>query len=497
MMWKGNMASQPRELLSVGIDVGTTTSQVVFSRLSVRDSARPGMVPRIDVTAKSVCYVGEPLATPLQGPDEIDTEGVAALVSGEFRAAGVEPGHVETGAVIITGETARARNGDAMLDALSDLAGDFVVTVAGPNLEAQIAGRGSGAAAYSAEHFTQVTNIDVGGGTANAAIFRLGEHRSSSGMAVGGRQIQIEQTTGRILHLAPPGAKLAEALGLELAAGRLADLGVLRRFCDVMAELVIDLATGRTSDVGDSLQLTPPLQDAGASKALFLSGGVGACYYDAAAADTLADVTRYGDVGPLLAESLRQSSRLQQLRVIRPSETTRATVLGAATQTVTLSGSTIWAERHLLPLRNLAVVRPDVNGPLTQPDELTTAIQHAVRRWDAEGDGRVAVALDLPSELDFETLQAVVTGVGGYAHASLDPGQPLIVVSERDYAQVLGQTLKGMRPELPLVVIDQVALGEGDFIDIGEPMLGGRVVPLSVKTLVFYRDLPRRNERCS
>jgi len=153
-----------REVLSVGIDVGTTTTQVVFSRLVLHDVARPGQVPRIQVDEKDVVHHGEVHLTPLLGPDEVDAAALADLVRAEYARAGVAPSAIETGAVIITGETARTRNADAILAALSKAAGDFVVTVAGPNAEAQIAGRGSGVARWSADHYEQVTSVDVGGG---------------------------------------------------------------------------------------------------------------------------------------------------------------------------------------------------------------------------------------------------------------------------------------------------------------------------------------------
>jgi ethanolamine utilization protein EutA len=119
--------------------------------------------------------------------------------------------------------------------------------------------------------------------------------------------------------------------------------------------------------------------------------------------------------------------------------------------------------------------------------ELAQAIREAVGRWDSLREGAVAVALDLPGTLDYGTLSSIAAGLAEYASSDLPPGRPMVAISHRDYAQALGQTVKGMRPDLPLVVIDQVGLGEGDFIDIGRPVLDGRVVPLSVKTLVFYR----------
>jgi ethanolamine utilization protein EutA len=481
------MSASPRDLISVGIDVGTTTTQIVFSHLSIQDTARAGQAPRIRIQSRAVIYQSPIHFTPLLSEDEVDVAALSELVRKEYLRAGVSPSQIETGAVIITGETARAQNADAILQALSDLAGDFVVTVAGPNVEAQIAARGSGAAAYSAEHYTQVVNVDVGGGTANAAIFRIGEHISSSAMAVGGRQIEIEHSSGIIRHIPPPGRTIIRALNLPLREGGEADLPTLRRFCDAMADLIVDLATGQTSDLGQKMQLTPPLREAENTRVFFLSGGVATYYYDPVEITTLADVTIHDDVGPLLAQSLRLNPRLQALNVQRPKQTLRATVLGAASQTVTLSGSTIWAERVILPLRNLPVIRPHIDHDPLSPGAIADAIRYAVQRWDIDPRQRaIALAMDLPELMDYDVLQTLAQGVVQYAADQLTPTRPLVLIVERDYAQALGQTIKALRPEAPLVVIDQVGLGEGDFIDIGEPMLDGRVVPLSVKTLIFY-----------
>lgn len=480
------MAGTSRELLSVGIDIGTTTSQVVFSRLALRQAARVGQVPRFEVDATSLLYVGPTHCTPLVGPDEVDVDALAALVAGEYAAAGIDRAKVETGAVIITGEAARTHNADALLTALADFAGEFVVTVAGPNLEAQIAGRGSGAASYSADRYTQVTNLDIGGGTTNAAVFRMGEHLSSSAMAVGGRQLEIEAASQVVRRLAPPGAAIVAATGLPIVVGQAVDLHALRRFCDVMADLVVDLLEGTESDLGRAVSLTPPLRGAAASTATFLSGGVARCYYEGTPASSVTEVAAYGDVGPLLAQSLRANRRLQQHTVRRPPETIRATVLGAATQTVALSGSTIWTDREVLPLRNLPVVTPHLDAGVLHPDALADALRQAVARWDAAGGQTVAVVLEIPPRLPYEDLTTIAKGVAAYA-ADLPVTAPLVLVTQHDYAQVLGQTLQAFLPTTPLVVVDQVGLGEGDVIDIGTPVMGGRVVPLSVKTLVFYR----------
>lgn len=304
-----------RELLSVGIDVGTTTSQVVFSRLTVRNAHRVGMVPRIEVDARAVVHQSPPHPTPLRGPDEVDVEQLLTIVREEFAAAGVTPDDVETGAVIITGETARTKNAEAILAAVSGLAGDFVVTVAGPNLESQIAGRGSGAAAYSAQEYTTAVNVDIGGGSSNAAVFRSGRHVASAAIMVGGRQLTLDPATGVVTHLAPPGRAIVAARGIDLAEGRRAGLGALRELSDAMADHIVDLLLGEPGGLPAGVALTPPLPPLGREvTAVFLSGGVGRAYYDGDPAGSLAEIAAYGDLGPLLAHSLRHNPRLGRCR---------------------------------------------------------------------------------------------------------------------------------------------------------------------------------------
>ncbi|MBI4928893.1 MAG: ethanolamine ammonia-lyase reactivating factor EutA [Anaerolineae bacterium] len=480
------MGQALRQLLSVGIDVGTTTTQVVFSRLVLQDVARPGQVPRIQVEAKSILYKSPIYFTPLTSPDEVNAEALKAIIRQEYRSAGIAPSQVETGAVIVTGEIARTQNADAILQAISDLAGDFVVTVAGPNVESIIAGKGSGAASYSSVHFAQVTHIDIGGGTANAVIFRSGEFLSASAMAVGGRQLVIERTSGIVRHIPPPGKKIIEALNLPIQVGRQVDMQVLEAFCACMADLVADLAMGVESSLSSAFYLSAPLKHANQSRVLMFSGGVGTYFFHPVPINTLSDVLIHDDVGPLLASALRVNPRIQHFKLVEPEETLRATVMGAACQTITLSGSTIWAETELLPLRNLPVVRPRIAN-LQSSIDISEACFLAAQRWETSDDqGQIAMVIDFPEKIDYPALQVLASGILQYARARKDASAPIVLILEHDYAQVLGQSIKAMSPGLPVVAIDQVGLDEGDFIDLGMPILGGRVVPLSVKTLIFY-----------
>src|SRR3990170_525895 len=191
--------SDLREVLSVGLDIGTTTTQVVFSRLHLADLSRMAALPRagvgprvplIRVAEKEILYQSPVHFTPLRSRDEVDGEALERIVREEYRCAGIRPEQIETGAVVVTGEIAKKKNAAEILDRLGGLAGEFVVTVAGPRLEAMMAGRGSGAAAWSREHYARVINVDVGGGSANAAVFELGEFLAAAGMSIGGGGLQ-------------------------------------------------------------------------------------------------------------------------------------------------------------------------------------------------------------------------------------------------------------------------------------------------------------------
>ncbi len=474
-----------RSLLSVGIDVGTTTTQVVFSRLGLADVARPGQIPRMAITERQILYQSPIFMTPLRDRETVDADKLNEIIRGEYAAAKVEPAQVETGAVIITGETARKKNADEILRALSGLAGEFVVSIAGPHVESLIAGRGSGAALYSQTHYTSVTNLDIGGGSANSVIFRSGEYVAAAAMNFGGRILEIDHPSGRVRHIAASAAHILQDCGLDLKVGDTASLADLRRFSDRIADLAVELIEGHTSPLADKIYLTPPSKTSGRGTVLMFSGGIGHIYYHPVKIEAIRDLTVFDDFGPLLAESLRNHPGLAAYEIVPPAESMRATVLGASTQSITLSGSTIWAEREILPLRNVPVVHPQLESA-QGPAQLVEAIQDVVRRWDLDVSGDpFAISIDLEKALDYAALIELAVGLGEFSR-SLPAHMPLVIIIQRDYAQALGQTIKGMLPGRPLLVIDQVGLMEGDFIDIGAPLMDGRVVPLSVKTLVFY-----------
>jgi len=469
-------------ILSVGIDVGTSTTSVVFSRLTLDNLAGAFSVPRIEITAKEIVYRSPVHETPLARPDAIDGEALRTLVLDEYARAGFTPSEVRTGAAIITGETARAENAEEVLAALSEVAGDFVVATAGPHLEAVLAARGAGVDAYSERVSDVVANVDVGGGTSNIAVYHFGKLLGTTCLDIGGRLVRV--AGGRVTHVAAPVRRVAEHLGLTVAPGADADVDRLTALTRAMAhQLAMALSLAPRDSLHATLYTTgcEPLPAVLSPGVLCFSGGVA----DLIEAPRSADPFRYGDVGPLLGAAIAEDSAFRLVQRHRAAETIAATVVGAGIHTTEVSGATIEFARSLLPLQNVPIIR--VPDDRSDPDSLSEEIER--RLWllhPEQPDETVALAFSGEHVDSFEDVQATANAIIKGARTVLTGPNPLVIVLERDRAKVLGQslaTLRGRRDDV--VCIDGVQTISGDYIDIGQPVGAGRAVPVVVKTLVF------------
>ncbi len=461
-------------ILSVGIDIGTSTTQLIFSRLHLENQAAAFTVPRFAITEKEILYRSQIHFTPLLSDTVIDTEGVRAIVDEEYCAAGIDRSRIDTGAVIITGETARKDNAREVLQALSGYAGEFVVATAGPDLESVLAARGASIDRYSDSHACCVLNFDIGGGTSNLALFCRGELSGAGCVNVGGRLIKLDPA-GRITYLSPV---LAGRFPLQV--GQVvtpADLS------DVIAELVqaLEEAGGlRPHSAVLEHYLTTGAIDLPAQPIFSFSGGVADLIYDDSTTDWLA----YGDIGVLLGRAIR-ASRLFAATHIRGSETIRATVVGAGAHTTDVSGSTIRYKGAALPVKNLPVV--SVTDAEDSPELLPVRI-HERLAWHCE-DGIYSPAVLALSGRSFQRFaqvlslaEAIVEGARDYLQAGLT----LYVCVEQDMAKALGQSLLALLPEPKrLVCIDSLQLQTGQYLDIGTPVADGSVLPVVIKTLIF------------
>ena len=474
-------------MMSVGIDIGTSTTQLVFSRIEIENLAGGASVPRVQIVDKQVTYRSGIYFTPLLSADTIDGEKVREIVASEYEKAGIKPEELSAGAVIITGETARKENAKTVLENLSGYAGNFVVATAGSDLEGIIAGKGAGAAAISKDRVIRVANFDIGGGTTNAVVFEGGEVFGTSCLDVGGRLVKLNREGRHIEYIAPKIAKLAESLGLDLRAGHIASLSALRSLVSRMAAFLDEL-TGLAPE-SEFLDLMLTSKRFGKNilplGGVTFSGGVADSVY---AEEEPGDVFRYGDIGIILGQAIRETRLFKETAVLSPAETIRATVVGAGTHVVDVSGSTISYSANVFPLKNLPVLKMSPEDESDGYARLGRRIAEKLQ-WYKDGDGYQEVAIGLrgvraPS---FDLVGRIGRQILEGVKDALPKWKRLVVVVEEDMAKALGGAIAGAMGEsmTDIVSIDSVSVENGDYIDIGQPVGKGRVVPVVVKTLVF------------
>ena len=441
-----------RTLLSVGLDVGTTTTQLIVSRLTVENKASSFAVPQMKITDRELLYTSPVHFTPLKGHNLVDGQAIRDLVEEEYRKAGITPEMVDTGAVIITGETSRKENAGEVLSALSKIAGDFVVATAGPHLESVLAAKGAGAVELSEKVQLPVLHMDIGGGTSNLALIRDGKIERTGCLNVGGRLIKFDPQ-GTITYLSP----VLEGF-TEYRPGQTPTLEELERLADLLANVLAQaagrakqdalLAAFSTKEAGESWQ--PPAEDVLVS----FSGGVADCI------EKELKPYVFGDLGSLLGNAITAGVLCQRpYRLCK--HTIRATVIGAGCHSAHLSGSTVYWQNVNLPLKNLPVAESvqrlrSFDGPGVL----------ALAGVKAPGYGQVA-------EMAEEIL------------AQWGP-EPVVLALREDMAKALGQQLALRAGEKARILcIDRVALKEGDYLDVGAPV--GPAMPVVVKTLILNR----------
>ena len=444
------------QLLSVGLDVGTTSTQMIVSRLRVENKASGFSVPDIQITDREILYKSPVHFTPLLSQSLVDGQKIRELVEQEYRNAGIQREKVDTGAIIITGETSRKENARTVLHALSTLAGDFVVAVAGPDLESVLAARGSGAVAYSRETGETVLHMDIGGGTSNLALIREGKILATGCLNVGGRLVKLDENN-RVIYVSPvlktlcpvrEGQLLEEEQAEEIASLLTRGLEMAAGLCvksEIYEKLLTREAAGELSVPEGAITLS-------------FSGGVADCI----AADR--PWNAFGDIGPVLGRCIRKSS-LCRGKYLLGEEAIRATVIGAGCHSTQLSGSTVFHRNIRFPLKNLPVVKVTDCGALPENDR----------------EGTVVLALEQTAGSTYGEIRTLADTI-----APKLPN-PAILCMKQDMAKALGQALAiRMPPDTGILCIDRVAAGEGSFLDIGAPV--GNAMPVVVKTLVLERE---------
>ena len=474
-------------LLSVGIDLGTTTTQVVFSRIEVENEATVFTTPRIKIVDKKIIHRGGVHFTPLLDRATIDIGKVRAIVEAEYAKAGVSPRSVDIGAVIITGETARKENSESALNALSDFAGDFVVATAGSDLESVLAGRGAGTADMSRGLWDKVlVNLDIGGGTTNIGVFKDGSPVDTGCLDIGGRQVIIDGRTETVSHLSQKVAALCRRMGLSIAEGQKASLPDIERLCARLAEILAESLglLPATPDM-EAFITAHPLRESWSFAGITYSGGVADFIYGERDPQ---NPYPYGDIGAVLGSAIRMNEALRRVERMTPKETIRATVIGAGSNAVDISGSTIaWSDKAILPLQNLPIVKMTAEDEADSHGSFASSLARRME-WFKDESGAyqtVAIGFDGIHNPSFEAVkdlrEKIIAGMEDY----LKGDNPIILIMANDMAKALGYALMNRLPEKKIIVLDGIKVDMGDYIDIGLPVAADRVIPVVVKTLVL------------
>ncbi len=469
-------------LLSVGVDIGSSTSHLAFSRLVLER-----LDSRYVVSERKVVHESEILLTPYienaaSGPT-IDAVALGGFIERQYAQAKVDPEMIDTGALILTGVAVRRSNARAIGELFASQAGKFVSVSAGDALEATLAAFGSGAAARSIRESARVMNIDLGGGTTKIAVCEAGEVIEMTAVDIGARIVSFD-AGGCVKRIEEAGRRIAAETGLVLEIGAKPDANLLDAMVERMAgrlfEIVSKPAVG--AEAAALLRLSP-LRNARRPEVVTFSGGVSEYIYGR-------EVRAFGDLGPALARAVLGRIRTWGPRIEPSDEGIRATVIGASQYTIQVSGSTIFVSPHsVLPLKNLPVITPDLplEDEALDREQISESVRAALRRLDLDdGERAVALCYRWKKSATFARLDAFCRGIAAGLADVLAPGLPLVLVGDGDIGGLIGiHCLKEIRLSNPIVSIDGIALREFDFIDIGALLETSGAVPVVIKSLVF------------
>jgi ethanolamine utilization protein EutA len=465
-------------VLSVGVDIGSSTSHLVFSRIVLER-----LDSRYIVSTREAFFQSDILLTPYAAEEEIDAAALGAFIDRQYRDANVAPDEIDTGALILTGVAVRRRNARRIGELFARQAGKMVAVSAGDSLETVMAAHGAGAVARSIRDRTTVMNVDVGGGTSKIAVCADGRVIDVTALDVGARLVCLDGN-GRIVRVEEAGRRFGTEIGVALELGAPLAAEAARAMAAHMAERLFEAMEGASPTAGGSgLLRLDPLSSRTAIDLVTFSGGVSEYIYGR-------EATSYGDLGVLLAQEIRTRAERWGPKLDRASEGIRATVIGASQYTTQVSGSTIYVSPlEALPLRNVPVMAPAFALDADEIDSAAVAetIKAMLKRLDlGEAETPVAVFVPWRGSATFQRLDAFCQGLVDGLAVVLADGHPLVLAGDGDIGGLLGIHLREeMQIENAIISVDGLDLKEFDYIDVGAMLPNSGAVPVVIKSLIF------------
>ena len=460
-------------LTSVGIDIGSSTSHLMFSQLLI---GYPSVLQRKPIVLERNVIARSPiLLTPFSGDWNIEAGPLSELVDDTFQAAGLTRDDVDTGAVIITGEAARRDNAQKIAELFSDEAGRFVCATAGPKLETTMAAHGSGAVQQSREQGLVLLNIDVGGGTTKISLIDNGKIRATTAVNIGARLV-AHDGADVIVRLEKGGRRFLQDLGQRLDFGARVPDDLRAQLASRMAQALFGALT-TSAQPWEDFYVIPGLGELPAIDGILFSGGVSEYIYSR-------EARAFGDLGPYLGRAIRREAESRGFHILEAGEGIRATVIGASQYTVQLSGETIFIPKSMnLPVRNLRVFAVNVGWEAPVADKAESAVKKTLGARDPEVRGTPFVlAFSTPPFTGYGAVQDMARGIDRALGTLAAEDRPAALVFGQNIGQVVGGMLSA-KWNMPCV--DEVSLSELDFIDIGEVVESEGFVPVVIKSLAF------------
>ena len=471
------------KVLSVGIDIGSSTSHLIFSRLTLkREVSFFNMSNRFVMVNREIIYESPIIFTPLIDRYTIDIEAVVKFCEEEYKKAGISPEEVETGAVIVTGETAKKKNADEIVKRLSSESGKFVSAAAGVNLESLLSAMGSGIVVQSGHRQRNILHVDVGGGTSNMAIASMGQVLSTSCINVGGRLLGIDDEF-KIWRIDGPTQFLMKELGMSYKIGDIIPEEDARRIAHEYAIALVEVMRGPTGSViakelmmADDLDFSIPIDE------VSFSGGVAEMIYGGDG--------KFDDIGKYLAEEIRTQIEEAGFTIAEPESKIRATVIGAGSFSLSISGSTTFHyDNFELPIENVPVIPVHMRNELFDEKWFVNEVKRAFTTFDmVEGEDIVALYFkEQPHHED--RFKVFAKAIEKALPKSIDNDKLIILIFAYDFAKMLGISIRDETSiKSNLLCLDELDMEAGDWVDIGSPLKETHAFPVTVKSLVFNQN---------
>lgn len=419
---------------SVGIDIGTSTTQLIFSEMKIKDVTGFGKIPQTKITEKRIVYRSNIYFTPLIEREYIDAKRVYEIIKKEYEAAEIQPKDLTTGALIITGETVKKRNAKQVAEELSAMVGDFVVATAGPDLESILAGKGAGAAELSKKTGKVVANLDIGGGTTNICYFKDGEVYDTACLDVGGRLVQIEN--GKVTYLAPKVEQLIKEHGILLKKDTMVSDKAVKELTDLFAD-ILSQAVGlkKSGKELEYLKTNRLIEVDQIPDIITFSGGVALCMQEEK------EKYEFGDIGVFLAHSIIENKAFQRVIIEKSAETMRATVIGAGNYSMNISGSTIEYTENHFPIKNLPIGKIQLTKE-EDIDFIGKEIDKIRNYFTDDGTEQIAIAMKGITCPGFLDVQKMAKNIMEAFEKNFADQVKIILIIEADIGKALGQALK-------------------------------------------------------